>query len=183
MIFHMEADGLKNIPTDLNGMTEVGFGLNCPLLHIWNKSPVRESNTNVLLHTRLHPLTSPLRNVAMRNAHTIVQTHLPKLHVFHFAITRILGQYIMRNKLKILLSIVLIHHPIMHLKVCKPSSINFLHETTWHVKGFSFPSHLHILVNTIRLGKFPLTTIWKCLWVNALHFSQWSTTWQYNDPR
>lgn len=49
----------KKMPTDLNGMTEVGFGLNCPFLHIWNKSPVRESNTKCASSYKIAPIDEP----------------------------------------------------------------------------------------------------------------------------
>lgn len=107
MIFHVEAARLTSMPTHLNGMTRVGFRVKLSIF-----APMRriagETNTWVLLDMKLCPLmTSPLWIVAMRNARTIVHTHLPKLHVFHIAVIWILGQYITMNTLKILLSIVL----------------------------------------------------------------------------
>ena len=68
----------------------------------------------------------PLQDVAMREAQTIVQTDIPKIHMLYFAIIRVLGWYILMNKLKMLLAIVLRTYPTMLGNVCKPSTHNLL---------------------------------------------------------
>ena len=41
MIFQMEVPSLASMPMNLKGITHVGFGRNCPLLHIWNNVSLR----------------------------------------------------------------------------------------------------------------------------------------------
>jgi hypothetical protein len=55
---------LTTIPADLNGMTHIKFGQN---------------ETNVL------------EDVAMKEAQTIVQTHIPKVGMLYFVIIHVLG--------------------------------------------------------------------------------------------
>ena len=123
----------------------------------------------MLLRMEACPLMSPLRYVAMRETHMIVQTHLIKLHILHFAAFMSSANTLWWTNLKCSSPLSFIQYPIMPLKVCKPSSLNFLHDTTWHVGGLS--SHLKqtliFLFNTGRQVKFPFTAIWKCSWVNA----------------
>ena len=84
------------------------------------------NNYQEFLHIKSCPLMGPLQDVAMREAQTIVQTHLAKLHMLYFAIIHVLGWYILMNKLKMLLAIVLHKYPTMLRNVCKPSTHNLL---------------------------------------------------------
>ena len=60
-------------------------------------------------------------------------------------------------------------HPTIPNKVCNPSSLNLLHETTWPMGGDSFQlkQTLIFLFNTGRLLNFPFTSNWKWSCVNA----------------
>ena len=120
------------------------------------------------VHMETGPLTGMLQNVAMREIHMIIQTNISKLCILHMPSFKSSTYKLQCTNSKRSSPLFFMQYPIMPKNACKPSSLNLLQETTWHVGGLtSHPKHtLIFLFNTGTLPTFPFTIIWKCLCID-----------------
>lgn len=125
----------------------------------------------------LRLLTSPENTEPLATAHPLIYVwvsvwpqwnHARRVQVNLLTLTH-MKQACCEDQLLNTPSLSFMQYPTMSKKVCHPSSLIFLQDTTWPTGEFScHPTTTSIfLFNICKLLKLPFTTIWKCLRVKA----------------
>ena len=76
------------------------------------------------------PIDEPVAVETMKQSHVLLKSHLPKFCILHLPLVHAIGGNVVMNKLEVILPIILHAIPNYPPKIRKPSSLNFLQETT-----------------------------------------------------
>lgn len=155
MTFHMEAARITSMSANHSLYGPCWIKLMTTLAHVIQSSS--KSHAEMFLHMEMNPLMNMLQPITMKLTHMIVQSKLRELCILHFVVIYDINRHIALHKLIMFLPVVL-HTIIMPLKVCKPSSLNSLHDTTWPVGGLTFQpkQDLHFLVQHGKTNRMAL---------------------------
>ena len=128
-----------------------------PIAFVYVLQSFGKSNTKIFLHKEMDQLMSLLLWPRFTQLLNPTLPNLPYSILPSFRSSYMLWC----TNLKCSSPLSFIHHPIMPLKVCKPSSLSFLQETTCPLEAsHPIPNKPSIfLFNTRRLLKFPFMPI------------------------